>query len=140
MNLIESLLLLAASVALLIFGRGRNGQSVCFFDAKNVGQTNDGHIRVWAFCRVAPSVLFKARAIVAARVLLFASFFNVPLNGVIAFLRALTVALGRFSSPIEIIRQIWVRSAKHTIKDSSNWSLTCGSCSVRKDLRSRLMV
>ena len=28
-----------------------------------------------AFCRVAPSVLFKVRAIVAARVLLFASFF-----------------------------------------------------------------
>jgi hypothetical protein len=30
MNLIESLLLLAASVALLIFGRGRNGESVSF--------------------------------------------------------------------------------------------------------------
>jgi hypothetical protein len=25
-------------------------QSVCFFDAKNVGQTNDGHIRVWTKC------------------------------------------------------------------------------------------
>ena len=33
--------------------------------------------RLKAFCRVAPSVLFKVRAIVAARVLLFASFFNV---------------------------------------------------------------
>jgi hypothetical protein len=30
MNLIESLLLLAASVALLIFGRGRNGEGVPF--------------------------------------------------------------------------------------------------------------
>ena len=30
MNLIESLLLLAASFALLIFGRGRNGEGVAF--------------------------------------------------------------------------------------------------------------
>src|SRR5215471_18685446 len=33
--------------------------------------------RLKAFCRVAPSVLFKVRAIVTARVLLFASFFRV---------------------------------------------------------------
>ena len=32
--------------------------------------------RLKAFCRVAPSVLFKVRAIVATRVLLFASFFR----------------------------------------------------------------
>jgi hypothetical protein len=30
MNLIESLVLIAASVALLIFGRGRNGEGVAF--------------------------------------------------------------------------------------------------------------
>ena len=33
--------------------------------------------RLKAFCRVAPSVLFKVPAIVAARVLFFASFFKV---------------------------------------------------------------
>jgi hypothetical protein len=49
-------------------------RSFCQSIAARVSSDNP---RLKAFCRVAPSVLFKVRAIVAARVLLFASFFNV---------------------------------------------------------------
>jgi hypothetical protein len=48
-------------------------RSFCQSIAARVSSDNP---RLKAFCRVAPSVLFKVRAIVAARVLLFASFFN----------------------------------------------------------------
>ena len=49
-------------------------RSFCQSIAARVSSDNP---RLKAFCRVAPSVLLKVRAIVAARVLLFASFFNV---------------------------------------------------------------
>ena len=45
--------------------------------------------RLKAFCRVAPSVLFKFRAIVAARVLLFASFFRVRTSSAVQVRRRL---------------------------------------------------
>src|SRR5262245_38155926 len=45
--------------------------------------------RLKAFCRVAPSVLFKVRAIVTARVLLFASFFRVRTSFAVQFRRRL---------------------------------------------------
>jgi len=48
-----------------------------FFCQSIAARVSSDNPRLKAFCRVAPSVLFKVRAIVAARVLLFASFFNV---------------------------------------------------------------
>ena len=48
-----------------------------FFCQSIAARVSSDNPRLRAFCRVAPSVLFKVRAIVAARVLLFASFFNV---------------------------------------------------------------
>ena len=51
--------------------------SQTFFCQSIAARVSSDNPRLKAFCRVAPSVLFKVRAIVAARVLLFASFFNV---------------------------------------------------------------
>jgi hypothetical protein len=60
------------------FEQGRflsgSGPSFCQSFAARVSSDKP---RLKAFCRVAPSVLFKVRAIVAARALLFASFCNV---------------------------------------------------------------
>ena len=51
--------------------------SQTFFCQSIAARVSSDNPRLKAFCRVAPSVLFKVRAIVAARALLFASFFNV---------------------------------------------------------------
>jgi hypothetical protein len=51
--------------------------SQTFFCQSIAARVSSDNPRLKAFCRVAPSVLFKVRAIAAARVLLFASFFNV---------------------------------------------------------------
>jgi hypothetical protein len=75
------------------------GNGPCFFSLQSGKQTGpnfflalSGHFgeifparvssdnpRLKAFCRVAPSVLFNLRAISAARLLLRASLFNVPI-------------------------------------------------------------
>jgi hypothetical protein len=64
-----------------------------FFCQSIAARVSSDNPRLKAFCRVAPSVLFKVRAIVAARVLLFASFFNVRTSFAVQVRLRLFIAL-----------------------------------------------
>ena len=75
-----------------------------FFCQSIAARVSSDNPRLKAFCRVAPSVLFKVRAIVAARVLLFASFFNVRTSfSVQVRLRLFMLGLLEFSQTLYLL-------------------------------------